>query len=107
MNFGEGQVIEKPKKAAKAEKPAKKVEAPRKPKAKKSAKSSRGHAKFPVGTKLAANYKGARLELTVLAEGFDLAGQNYPSLTKLVDAVAGENQAQHLRAISYWKAITE
>ena len=107
-----------PKKAKKAVKEkavkGKKEKAPKKEKAQGKAKAQkpakketpkRGAAKYEPGTKLGANFKGSPLELTIVEGGLEHGGQVYPSLRTLVDAVAGEKQAMHLRYMGNWKPL--
>lgn len=102
------ETAELPKAPKKAKKAPKKAKAPKKIKAPKPPKketAKRGAAKFELGTKLGANLKGTPLEMTIVEGGFQCGELLYPSLRALIDAIAGEKQAMHLRYIGNWKVI--
>ena len=45
----------------------------------------------PVGAAITRKYKGRTLIVTVLAEGFEYAGERYPSLTAVAKAITGSH----------------
>ncbi len=66
----------------------KRLEAASKQKRGNPIKSKRRIKPMP-GTKLIREYKGAELQVTVLAEGFEYQGRKYKSLTKLANEITG------------------
>ncbi len=45
----------------------------------------------PVGTSIIRNYKGRTLTVTVLADGFEYAGERYASLTAVAKVITGSH----------------
>lgn len=45
----------------------------------------------PVGAAITRKYKGRTLAVTVLADGFEYAGERYPSLTAVAKAITGSH----------------
>jgi hypothetical protein len=45
----------------------------------------------PVGVTITRKYKGRTLTVTVLADGFEYAGERYPSLTAVAKAITGSH----------------
>ena len=45
----------------------------------------------PVGVAITRNYKGRTITVTVLADGFEYAGERYPSLTAVAKAITGSH----------------
>ena len=64
--------------------------APPAPECQKSAADPRPSQRLPMaGTVLTRIYKGRRLEVRVLPDGFDFEGAVYPSLSALANAITG------------------
>jgi hypothetical protein len=86
----------KPVMPAKAPKPA----APKKPAAAKKGKQK-------TGAKLSVKYKGTVYTIEALKKGYSYNGQDYTSLSQVVDQIAGKGakQGKHLREIKRWKVV--
>jgi hypothetical protein len=56
----------------------------------------------PVGTVLTRRYKGQVLLVTVLADGFEYAGEKYPSLSAVAKAITGS----HCNGFAFFKVGT-
>lgn len=53
----------------------------------------------PAGAAITRKYKGQTLTVTVLADGFEYAGERYPSLTAVAKAVTGS----HMNGFRFFK----
>ena len=60
---------------------------------------------YDSGTVLTTKYKERDYRITAKDKGYDLEGQYYSTLSKVVDAFAGDGKAKHLRYLKRWKAV--